>query len=170
CAIADRALFGEIGVSRPTSTARLAGLAFRHPSAAVFGGNLRLLGFDFHRLGQAPTNTDFTSPDYALLTLYWQAESRPEKNYLVSIDVLNQGGNVVLGRTIGPVEGDYPTSKWENGETVRDQHKLALKGFTPGEYVLHLRILDAATRAAVPISGAKALPDGSLELSMFQVR
>ena len=169
-AIADRALFGEIGVSRPTSAARLAGLAFRHPSAAVFGGNLRLLGFDFHRLGQAPTDTDFTSADYALLTFYWQAESRPEKNYLVSIDVLNQGGKIVLERTIGPVEGGYPTSQWENGEIVRDQHKLALKDFAPGEYVLRLRILDAATRAAVPISGAKALPDGSLELSTFHVR
>jgi hypothetical protein len=96
---------------------------------------LRLLGYDFHKLGFERGATDFASGDLAHLTLYWRAESEPTRDVPVRIEVRNDAGNSVR-TVIQPVtNGLAPLPSWQLGDIVRDQHKFALD-VLPGRYRL----------------------------------
>ncbi|MCL4535849.1 MAG: DUF2723 domain-containing protein [Bacteroidetes bacterium] len=145
-------------VSRP-STAPPADIA---PPAASLEGGLRLLGALFfdpqgHRTGAPPDDGDVVG-----VQLYWQAASLLERDYSVSVRMVDAGGAVVAQQdNQHPVLGMYPTSRWSAGEVVGDYYELPRRGLAPGSYRLevvvyerlaqgfrNLRVLGADGRAA----------------------
>ena len=73
------------------------------------------------------------------IALYWQAHAVPAEDYTVFVHLLNGTGELVAQHDGQPVGGYYPTSYWEEGETVKDEHELSLPpGLEAGEYYLRV--------------------------------
>ncbi|MBI2954158.1 MAG: glycosyltransferase family 39 protein [Chloroflexi bacterium] len=169
-AIGDRFLFGRVEIAQATSPPKPVAVPIQNRSAASFGSSLRLLGFDFHRLGQPVSDVDFRAGDLALATLYWEAGERIVQDYVVKLEILDREGTVKLQHSVQPHGGKYPTSRWSAGELVRDQHKLSLADFGPEEYILRLGVLDAGNGNPVATKSDGPGPGGVAELLRFRVR
>jgi len=63
------------------------------------------------------------------------------------VRLVDGSGREALAKRNGPAEGDYPTSAWEEGELVLDQHKLPLD-LPPGRYTLEVAVLDGSRTVA----------------------
>lgn len=131
---ADRVLLGQVTIGRPERQPTVEQLFIEHLRDVPYGP-LRLLGYDFHKLGFERGATDFSSGDLAHLTLYWRADSQPMSDPPLRIEVRNDAGNSVR-TVIAPVtNGLAPLTSWQVGDIVRDQHKFALD-VLPGRYRL----------------------------------
>lgn len=140
-------------VGRPLPVERqFHGLELRHyrlPSDALFAVDIqrplgitpipqvRLVGYD---LLTDPTPAD-TPVD---VLLYWQALAPMDKNYKVSLRLLDDQGIVWAVRD-GQLAGFwYPTYRWDTGEVVLGRHKIPLPpGIPPGRYELRAIFYDA---------------------------
>jgi hypothetical protein len=71
---------------------------------------------------------------HLVLTVFWQAETPPGKDYavaahLVSHDPPRESGDIVAqADQRHPVHGWYPTSRWRAGEIVRDHYQIEVPG------------------------------------------
>jgi len=121
-----------------------------NPLAVQFGQAISLLGYDL---------TD-------RLTLYWRTSGRPSADYTVFIQVWD-ADRQVAGYDGPPVGGDYPTSWWEAGEVIVDEHPLDLSGLSPGRYRLLVGLYRLDTGERLPAFGPDGapLPDYALELT-----
>ncbi len=65
-----------------------------------------------------------------LITLFWQADARPDRNYSVFLHasdkmIIDGPADIVAqDDSSAPVYGWYPTSRWSSGEIVRDDHSV----------------------------------------------
>lgn len=111
------------------------------PLNFVVGNELELLGYDL-------SAEEIASGDTSWLTLYWQALTDVDRDYVVGVSVLDTGGREVaywLGR---PVYSSQSTDQWEAGQIVQDPWRLEMPAdIAPGTYVLQLALFDAETRA-----------------------
>ena len=82
------------------------------PLQATFADGISLAGW---RLGQ-------TSPDVDL-SLYWRADARPSRDYVVSLRLLD-GDRVVAQIDDMPNGGHRPTAAWQPGDVVPDRYRL----------------------------------------------
>jgi hypothetical protein len=113
-------------------------------SEAVFGEELRLLGYDLHREG-----------DQVRMTLHWKALQRMDVSYKFFVHLVDPAsGQLVAQVDVMPHAWAYPTSWWEAEEIVSDQIALSLTDVPRGTYRLEMGIYD-------PDSGERlALTDG----------
>jgi 4-amino-4-deoxy-L-arabinose transferase-like glycosyltransferase len=126
------------------------------PLDITFGDGIRLSGYD---LSAGP------SPDSYTLQLIWQPAARPSADYTVFLQVWD-GDEQVAGFDGPPVGGDYPTSWWEAGEVIVDEHGLDLGGLAPGHYRLLVGLyrLDTGERLPAFDSNGTPLPNFALEI------
>ncbi|MFQ6014164.1 MAG: glycosyltransferase family 39 protein [Anaerolineae bacterium] len=108
-----------------------------------------------------------------LLTLYWQALRRMEKDYTVFTHLLD-GENRIWGQMDGqPVGGTYPTSRWQVGEMVVDRYGLPVSPEAPpGEYEIEVGMYLLTTMERLPVldqSTHQPLPDQRVTLGKVQV-
>ena len=97
-----------------------------YPLETRFGDDLRLLGYDLIREGNAVT-----------LTLHWQALRRMEEEYKVFVHVFDPAtGSIVAQNDAVPRGWTYPTTWWEEGEFVSDEIVLSLEDVSEGRYQL----------------------------------
>jgi hypothetical protein len=67
-----------------------------------------------------------------LITLYWQATARPDRDYSVSVkttdrEVIDSPDDIIAQADLrAPVHGWYPTTLWSPGEIVRDDYVIAI--------------------------------------------
>ncbi|MCL4459828.1 MAG: glycosyltransferase family 39 protein [Chloroflexi bacterium] len=118
------------------------------PVQAVFGHLVRLLGYQ--------SQVSATSQQDGIpITLYWQALSSMKADYRVSLRLLDAQGHNWGQSDDQPCDGFYPTSLWNTGEVVRDQHNLRpLVGTPPGEYTLEVRLYPLATLRSLEVFDA----------------
>ncbi len=106
-------------------------------SDALFGDQIRLASY-------ALSSQEITSGDVLQLQLTWQAEQQPDADYTVFVQLLDARDQVVAQRDAPP--GDRPTSEWQPGETIADNHGvLAPHGTAPGDYRLILGMYNPET-------------------------
>lgn len=120
----------------PRKLLTLASIAPRQRDNATFADGVALLG---HTLTTSPPASLATGAvklgSQIDLTFYWQAQRRPSHDYTIFIHVLNGAGNVVAQADGQPLQGDEPTSAWDPGEIVADQHAVRLPAnLPPGRY------------------------------------
>jgi 4-amino-4-deoxy-L-arabinose transferase-like glycosyltransferase len=73
--------------------------------------------------------------EHLAITLYWQAQTRPQRNYTAFVHLLNEAGEVVAQQDRPPA--GYPTGDWVSGEVVIDQYRVDLPPDLPsGDYWL----------------------------------
>jgi hypothetical protein len=116
----------------------LASLDIEHPQEAILGDKVRLLGYNME--------SGFRPGDGIHLTLFWQCLAEVKQSYTVFTHLVDAEDNIVAQKDNPPVDGFYPTTKWEVGEIVRDQYDILISpDALPGKYQLEVGMYLADT-------------------------
>jgi hypothetical protein len=108
-----------------------------HPLSLVFteaneGQMIKIEGYD---LSPSPAKPG----DKVAVTLYWQSVQPLAVDYTSFVHVINPAGQGVTQSDHQPGGDYYPSSFWQPGETLRDQHTLTLPTDLPaGTYELRV--------------------------------
>ena len=117
-----------------------------YPLTANLGDQMQLLGYDV----ATPVEVGQQSLP---VTLFWRATGAIPVNYTVFVHLLGPDGQLVAQHDDGPWwEVSIPTSTWQSGETLRDQHTLALPvDLAPGTYHLQIGVYYWQTLERLPV-------------------
>lgn len=109
--------------------------------------------------------------DQQSLTLVWQVASQFATNYTVFIQAWDaETGEYVTGFDGPPVQGNYPTSLWEQGEIVVDTHPLDLSQLEAGTYDLLVGLYDPNSNDRLPAFDANGpLPGYAVDVGQLRV-
>jgi hypothetical protein len=130
--------------------------SMQHPLPIDLEGKLTLRGYDL-------VGEPVRSGDIAHLRLYWQAITRPEQAYKVSLRLLDDAGQVWAQADQEPLHGAYPTTRWQAGDLVADDFDLPLApGTPPGEYRLAMVVYAVPTGQALAVLDAQHHPQGTV--------
>jgi hypothetical protein len=131
----------------------------------VFDPNIRLLGYDVpHRISPGET---------LRLSLYWHAAGPVAQDYKVFTHLLAPGDELIAQHDSRPLDGSLPTTDWQTGDYVRDEHLLPIDPDTPrGDYILSIGLYDPASgdRALARDGADQLFSTGRIVLQKIQVR
>lgn len=97
---------------------------------------LQLLGYDLPVTVASPG-------ELVRLALYWRAVEDVQRDYVLSVQLADEEGNVWLEQKGLPVDGTYPTTEWNEGEVLRDWHDLLVPPDAPqGRHELLLQAIE----------------------------
>ena len=83
--------------------------------------------------------------------LWWQASERPQGDYTVFVQLLDSEGTYLAGADAPPVNGDYPTRLWQDGDIIDDLHIFPdISAYPAGEYQLAIGFYDPVTGGRLP--------------------
>ena len=101
------------------------------------------------------------SADTLTTTFFWEAQAPAVSEQTVLVHLINQKGELVAQGDGPPRYGTYPTTFWEPGEVIPDEHKILLQEIEPGAYALAVGFYDPLTgeRLQVRVKG-EARPEG----------
>ncbi|TKJ31040.1 MAG: hypothetical protein CEE40_03030 [Chloroflexi bacterium B3_Chlor] len=150
------------------SAASLGEIRPSHSLQADFGQGLELVGYDL--------SPDAAQPgDKVQLSLYWHALPALADDYVVSLQLYDEEGNLtdegisgpavvdwiappestLAGRAYHPVNRWYPTSFWRAGEVVRGQYSYSVPlHASPGDGELRVTLLRCLDGFAVTASSS----------------
>ena len=112
---------------------------------ANLGGIITLLGYD---LPQSKIRRGEAFP----LTLYWRAEGIIDEDYTVFVHLVGDDSLIWGQEDSQPRHGFYPTSYWDPGDTVVDEHSVSAKPDAPWEeYRLLVGIYLLSTMERLPL-------------------
>jgi hypothetical protein len=136
-----------------------------HPLSVTVGSEIELQGYDVQsHIGPGET---------LRVALYWHALRSVPVDYKVFVHLLGPE-DIPIAQDDGiPVDWTYPTTRWQPGETVRDEHLLAIDPATPrGDYRLVVGLYDPDTgeRPTVHDAAGKEIVNGLVALRLIQVR
>lgn len=103
---------------------------------------VRALGYNLEH-ASAP---EYKRGEFVPVILYWQARAKPANDLRVDVQLRDQGNNVIASARAFE---NYPTSRWDANEIVRDVARLAIPANAlPGEYKIVIsadgRVVDVA--------------------------
>jgi len=125
-----------------------------HPVGVELGGQLRLEGFEG---GSAPVRAG----EALDVALYWRATQGLDIDYHVVLYLVDAGGEVLTQIDEMPLGSLYLTSRWKEGEVLREPIRLEIPEGTPGgEYTLQVAIYDLATGRFLPVEDERWRADG----------
>ncbi|GIK41266.1 MAG: hypothetical protein BroJett011_50990 [Chloroflexota bacterium] len=133
----------------------------QNPLNISFNSQMTLLGFT---LTSPIDNSQFTIHN-SQLTLFWRADSPPSADYTVFIHLLDPLGNLIAQFDSPPAGGAYPTSLWDPGEIIADEHRL--QNLPPGRYTLQIGLYRPDTGQRLAVAGS---PDGVVKLMELEVK
>lgn len=139
--------------------------AIPQPADFNLNGEAALVGYD---LPQHPVRPG----DVLQVKLYWQALARINEDYQVFVHLIGPDGRSEAQGDKAPLDGDWPTSAWEPGQTVRDVYRVPLpEGLAPGVYELRAGLYRLANSTRVPVQGPEGrVVDSAMVLGQVQVR
>ena len=92
-----------------------------------------------------------------LLSFYWRATARPDRDYTIFIHVLDSAGKMVAQQDVMPANNASRTSGWQPGQFVADLHTIPLPlEALPGEYHIVMGMYNWKTGVRLPALA----PDG----------
>jgi len=136
----------------------------QHSLAATFGDSISLLGYDLDPAA--------IRPGKALhLRLYWQAGKPVSEDYTVFVHLLGEDGQLWGQHDSQPEGGFYPTSFWDEGEVIADEHEIVLRPDTPlREYRIVTGLYRLATGERLAVDeGSRRVDEGRLLLGTVRV-
>jgi len=125
-----------------------------HTVLEDFGDQLRLEAYTIQLTSSGSFQkgkAGLVNPGISMLqvSLFWRALARMEVDYAVSVrpakgrELLRPAGRLIQEDNRHPVWGNYPTSRWEKGEVVRDDYVLPLPGGLSFDALMILVYYDA---------------------------
>ena len=131
---------------------------------ANLADQIQLLGYT--NSIQAPTADQ---EGHLSLILFWEALQEMPIDYTIFVHIRDAAGANIAQGDAQPLDGAYPTSQWQPGETIIDPHQVTLPtGLAPGSYQLWTGMyqLETLTRLAVSRdqSGENAILLGEVEI------
>jgi tetratricopeptide (TPR) repeat protein len=138
-------------------------LDIEHPMTSNLDDKISFLGYNLE--------SGFRPGDGIHLTLFWQALAEMDEDYTVFTHLIDEQGTFWGQKDNQPVDGFYPTTKWQAGELVRDQYDLTISPETPpGRYWLEVGMYMAETGERLTISdGESGKSDTRILLHEIQV-
>ena len=71
--------------------------------------------------------------------LFWRASARTTEDYVISLQLIDNDGRLVAQTDGQPLDGRYPTSHWQEDESIADSRSLTLPAdAAPGAYELRV--------------------------------
>jgi len=137
---------------------------------AILGNTIQLAGYTLQAPDSQSPVSNLQSPISNLqLTLFWQPLASLPTNYTTFVHLRNAQGATVAQRDRQPLDGAYPTSHWQPGETVIDPMTLPLPANLPaGTYTLFAGLYRLDTLERLPVahdtSGENAIELGEVVL------
>ena len=111
------------------------------------GGQAALVGYDFPQNAVQPGDT-------LPITLFWQAQARMAEDYQVFVHLMGPDGRPVAQGDKSPLDGDWPTSAWEPGQTFEDAYQIQVPDdLAPGAYELRVGLYRLADFTRLPVQG-----------------
>jgi hypothetical protein len=102
----------------------------------------------------------------APILLRWQAVEEPAARYVVSAQIVNEGGRVIAQQDSEPGGGSLPTNSWVAGQTIDDKLAIVIPtGTPPGTYTVKIVLYDAGTGARLPTVGADMVDVGPIKVA-----
>ncbi len=150
----------EITILKSAGPPSVEALGIQQSMNVHFDNGMTLLGYSSER-------EELIRGDFYRIALFWESTQTLDGNYSVSLRLLNREGDVALRHTSEPSVGRYPTSVWDEGEVVRDNHSLWIpRDFPSGKYVLQLAVLGPDQQMVSPSLVPQVRPaQGWLELT-----
>lgn len=156
--------YGKVGAAAQINPA--------FPLEAVFGNEIRLRGYSLDLLGGK------ARPGGSLpVTLYWEAATKPTKQYSMFLHLCKDCDVPPLAHTDGPPLRGYEqagnTLTWQISDPVHDERALPLPAtLAPGRYTLLLGVYpvgqpDEASR--LPVESAQSEVQGGTRLVLGQI-
>jgi len=142
-------LLGPIEIPR-RAPSPVEALDIEHPLVAELGGKVRLLGYNIE--------SGFRPGDNIHLTLFWECLAEMKQSYTVFTHLTDDKGTLWGQKDNPPVDGFYPTTKWQAGEIVWDQYDLLISPDAPvGDYKIKVGMYLAGTGERLPVNGDDAV-------------
>jgi hypothetical protein len=116
---------------------------------------VRLRGHTYSRPSYRPGET-------VHLTLDWEAMVTMDEAYKVFVHVLGTNGLPIAQQDNEPLNGTYPTTRWQRGERVSDPYDIVLPAdLSPGQYAVEVGLYRISDLSRLPILDAegKAVDD-----------
>jgi hypothetical protein len=136
----------------------------QQPLGSEFGSMIWLSGYS---LAPEP-GTQPPADGVLTLTLYWEASSEVDKDYTLFAHLLDENGLIVAQGDGPPLGGNYPTSHWNVGELLADDHSLEIAGDgLTGVYrlLVGLYLLEDGTR--LPVTDGPGAGNDQVEIETF---
>jgi hypothetical protein len=138
---------------------------FPNPQELKFEDNISLVGFTMDR-------RRVIAGEDMLLTLYWQSQRVPSRDYKVFVHLVGEGNIRAAQHDSAPQNGAAPTSHWAPGQVVLDEHPLTIAADAPaGAYqvVVGLYEGDTGRRLRLLRNGHTAIQADAVTLSGIRV-
>ena len=133
----ESVLLGPVKIPQREPPA-LTSLDMEHPQEAILDDKIQLLGYNIE--------SGFRPGDGIHLTLFWQCLKEMGQDYTVFTHLIDKQGIIWGQKDNPPVDGLYPTTKWQAGEIVRDQYDLIISPDAPsGKYRIEIGMYTAQT-------------------------
>jgi hypothetical protein len=124
-------------------------LCLRAASESALGANL---GNQVRLRGHTYATASLRPGDTVRLTLDWQATRTIDEAYKVFVHILGADGLPLAQQDNEPVNGTYPTTRWQRGERVSDPYAIALPpDLAPGEYTVEVGMYRISDLSRLPV-------------------
>ena len=115
------------------------------PPVANFDNQIRLRSYACQRASLKPGET-------VRLTLEWEAMRALDEPYKVFVHVLGQNGLPIAQQDNEPLNGTYPTTRWQGGERVSDPYAFSLPAdLAAGEYQVEVGLYRISDLSRLPV-------------------
>jgi mannosyltransferase len=134
----DSQWIGDIRLVRYASPAE-----FASPTEAdlLFGEHIRLPSY-------ALSDTSLSPNGVLQIQLQWETDAVLETRYKIFLQLLDGNGALMAQRDTEPSGNQALTNTWQVGETIVDNHALALPNLPAGDYTLILGLYDVNNATA----------------------
>ena len=154
---------GTVNVTKPTHPPSLKELPIQHRRRFDLGGEIVVLGYDCADKEAGPG-------DALHLSLYYLVRCKPKYDYRLSLQLVDEGGEVWAEEVFSPGSDGYPTTRWDEGEVVKGQYRLIVPADAPaGQYRLRARMYAAATGALLPVRRFWLFKRESFDLTSLRI-
>ncbi len=120
------------------------------PVAFDLAGQVSLTGYKIDK-------TEVGAGETIEVALYWQAQKKMAEDYTVFVHLVDEEGTIWGQHDSQPLNGYYPTSFWDQGELVKDEHAFTVReDALPGAYRIEVgmyRLADGQRLAIVDQDG-----------------
>lgn len=135
---------------------------------AVIVDKLRMRFADVIALDAVELPVSVPANGLVTLTLDWRALAPIDGDYTVFIHLLNLDGSLGIAGDAPPLQGTYPTSIWETGQTFSDKHTFYAP-VAPGLYELEVGWYLASSGKRLTTEGPATTATDSVRLGLIEV-